>query len=303
MADSLTTPTLSKIHQALSRRSLMREMAGTVAIALASSTTVAASPIAFPTSASENLPTADAELIKLGKTLVEVTSRYREAGHKYDAIFDKVKNSYPALPLVLKACVSDDELGLPKPNSGKFYKPVQGGSAEQPGYYTTFNLGELEAFRPTRIVKIPIDRYVPEYSKATGNEFPALYLQSENVIVTSEEWPEARARVNELTTAIRRWEKACKRIENAFGCRAACKTVDAIAAEQNAVLDQIANTKANSADGLAVKLRAIETIFDGDEIEFGDCTADRLAADVVNDLLKTLDGDIPQRNQAIGILT
>ena len=42
MADSLNTPTLSKLHQSLSRRTLMREMAAGVAIAAIPASAIAA---------------------------------------------------------------------------------------------------------------------------------------------------------------------------------------------------------------------------------------------------------------------
>jgi hypothetical protein len=287
MADSLNTPILSKIHQALSRRSLMREMAGTLAVVLASPAAVAAS---CPTTDDPKLVDADAQLIELGKSLEEVTKRYREAGDKLDPIYDQVKNSYPALPLVMKATESDVEFGLPKPNNGKFYKPVRGGSYDQPGYYTPFHLRELEEFDASRSVKIPVEMHIPVYSQTSGNEFPALYLQSENLILTRRDWPEAQARVDELVAAISRWNKACKRIEARFGYHQACKVADAIGNEQNIVLEQIADIQANSTEGINVKLRAIRTIYAEDEIEFGECTADRLATAVVNHLLKRLEG-------------
>jgi hypothetical protein len=96
MADSLNTPTLSKLHQSLSRRSLMREMAAGAAIAVVSAPAIAAP---MP-SAHERLKSLIAELQSVAREVNPAISDWKISIADYPGQF--------VCPLLIAAFESDE---------------------------------------------------------------------------------------------------------------------------------------------------------------------------------------------------
>ena len=252
-----------------SRRNFITSSAAAVAIASA------APALAFPSGG------PDAELIELGRQLEIIDVQYREASEVSTRIHRAMDTRYPALPDVLKARDADQRFNLPKPNDGKWYKPVDGGSMDQPGYYTTYHLNELKQHRSYQRKEIPIKDY---RSGMFSTDVPLL-LDGE-MVVTVVPWPEAQARVNELIAAIEVWGKAVQKIRHASGWMRAEREFNRIGNKQSDIFDRIAEIDAKTLQGLRVKARAVKLIhFDDEQIEFGRCTDDVLAASILNDLL------------------
>ena len=224
----------------------------------------------------------DAELIELGRQLEIIDIQYREASKASSRIHKVMENQYPALPEVLKARDSDQRFNLPKPNDGKWYRPVNGGSREEPGYYTTNHLNELKQCKPFQRKDVPMKEYRREMF---GPDAPPLFLDDE-MVVTVVPWPEAQARVDALIAAIEVWRKACQRIKHASGYMRAEREFTRIGNKQSDLLDKIAEIDAKSLQGILVKARAVKLLHaDEDAIEFGETADELLAASVLNELL------------------
>jgi hypothetical protein len=271
MADSFNTATLSKLHPALSRRSLMREIAAGAALAVVSSGAKAAQ-------------SDDAELIELGNELARVNAKWREIGDRVSQLAGVAADQYPPLPAVLKARPSDKPFGLPKPNDGQWYFPTKGGNREEPGYYATGQLNELKQFRPIRRVEIPINEY---HRDKFGPDDPlaVLYLNDE-VFIKVVPYPEAQERTDELIVAIEQWRKGCQKIDHACGYMKAEREFRRLGNKDHALLEKICALEAKTLPGIMVKARAVKLIHaDSETIEFGDTTDVSLAAAALNDLL------------------
>jgi hypothetical protein len=106
-----------------SRRNFIKSSAAALAVASASPA------LAFPALGQ------DAELVELGRQLAIIDIQYREASEASLRIHEAMENQYPALPEVLKARETDKRFNLPKPNDGKWYRPVNGGSISEPGLH------------------------------------------------------------------------------------------------------------------------------------------------------------------------
>ena len=271
MADSLNTPTLSKIHQSLSRRSLMREMATGAAMAVMPSVAMAAK-------------SDDAELVELGKELASVNAKWREVGDRVSQLASVAEDQYPPLPDVLRSRPSDKRFGLPKPNDGQWYRPTKGGNREEPSYYATGQLNELKRFKPTRQLEIPIKEYHRD-KFGPADPLAVLYLDDE-VFIKVVPYPEAQERANELIVAIEQWRKGCQKIDHACGYMKAEREFQRLGNKDHALLEKICEIEAKTLPGIMVKARAVRLIHaDSETIEFGDTTDVFLAAAVLNDLL------------------
>jgi hypothetical protein len=272
----ITNPTTIKRHNScgdgastINRR---RMLTMTTAIAIANTSPALAFPSVWQ----------DAELIELGRQLEIIDIQYREASEASSRIHGEMENQYPALPEVLKARETDKQFQLPKPNDGEWYRPVNGGSICEPGYYTTCQLNELKQCKPYQRKETPIK----EYRRGMfGPDAPPLFLDDE-VLVSVVPWPEAQARVDELIAAIEVWGKAVRKIRHASGYMKAEREYTRIGNKHNDLLNRIAEIDAKSLQGILVKARAVKAIHaDEDAIEFGRCTDEVLAASILNELL------------------
>ncbi len=228
----------------------------------------------------------DAELIELSKQILLNQAQWTENGVAYDRAHDAARKQYPALPDVLKARKSDAEFGLPKPNDAKWSNRPMSHAGEKEGYYSTFHLTELKQLKPRRSVRVPSDQYIAEYSKETGQEWPALYFKSDDTMIVSVPWPEAQARIDELIAAIEIWWKARRRIDCEAGLMKVERDNTRYGNREDYLLKKMVKIKATSLQGLLAKATAVKVLHsEEDEIEFGESTDEVLAASVLNELL------------------
>ena len=228
----------------------------------------------------------DAELIELGRQLEGVSAKWWASSEPIKRLREVAENQYPPLPDVLKARDTDKLFGLPEANDGRWYTPTKGGNRDEPGYYVTGHLNELKQFTPRRSLRTPADQHVTEYFRGNGHECPALYFKSDKTVLTTQSWPEAQARVDDLIAAIEGWRKSCKKIDHACGYMKAQREFERLATRNHALLDKISEIEAKSLEGVLVKARAVKLIHrDDDLIDLGDATDELLAASVLNELL------------------
>lgn len=95
---------------------------------------------------------------------------------------------YPPFPDVLKMTARDAELGLPMTKDPRY-----------PGYFTTFQLSELEKCKGRKRLEIPVAEYKPP--KGAEADYPVLYYPNQGIVVCSGPNPEADARLAELKVA------------------------------------------------------------------------------------------------------
>jgi hypothetical protein len=256
-----------------SRRNFLRS--GSAAIAALAIPTLANAAPAFG---------LDAELVELGQQLETVSAQWWKSGELVSHLAKVAEDQYPQLPDVLKSRPEDKQFGLPKPNDGRWYRPIKGGNRNEPGYYTINHLHELKQFEPSQRKEVPFKQY---HREKFGPDAPFVFHDLDNDIVVSlVPWPEAQARVDELIAAIEDWRKACRKIDHAVGYMKADREFQRLANQDHNLLKKICKTEAKSLEGILVKVRAVKLIHrDDDLIEFGDATNEVLAASVLNELL------------------
>jgi hypothetical protein len=267
MAVSENTTPLSEIG---AHRSAKLTRRSAIAAGLATLSTVAA---AQATTAFAGAKSADAELIELGRQLDAVSIRLRGLFARSGALYDQLRASpTPFLP-AMERQHSDAHFGIPKP-----------GDQQHTNYYTTFDLNELKQLRPT----LPNFVALRDARKATpfGTAPHLLYSVERRAFVDHVPWPDAQSRLGEIIAAIEAWRKVEDDRRQGFGIPDMELEEAAVFEEQSELLETIAAATATTPQGLLVKARAIKWLYpEDDEIEFGDCTSDRLAASLVSDFL------------------
>jgi hypothetical protein len=156
---------------------------------------------------------------------------------------------------------------------------------EHPGYYTRFDLSDLERRKGIRVVEIPFADYTTSF--VTGSDIVIAILDgTENDVVRKTvPFPEAQARIDEIVAAIQQWRAEDDKIQESLSGMSSAEW-DKLSDQQSEIFDAILSCSASTFDGLRVKARAVKIIHSDEEaIELGDTTDDQLAASVLNDLL------------------
>ena len=190
------------------------------------------------------------------------------------AKFRATMAKYPPLPDVLKMTERDAELGLPMTGDPRY-----------PGYFTTFQLSELEKRKGSKWLEIPIAEYKPP--KETDPDCPVLYYPAKGVVASLGPNPEADARMAELKAAIRKWKAACERVERAAGNDEANKRSDAFWDTIHQRYRKLVAYKPTTIEGLTAKAELVWSMHIGDNkngLDLGDTTDVRMISEIFNDI-------------------
>ena len=190
------------------------------------------------------------------------------------AKFRATMAKYPPLPDVLKMTERDAKLGLPMTGDPRY-----------PGYFTTFQLYELERCKGSKRLEIPIAEY--KAPKGTDAEYPVLYYPTKGVVACLGPNPEADARLAELKTAIRKWKAACERVERAAGNDVANKKSDAFWDATHQRYRKLMGYKPKTIEGITAKAELVWLMHIGDNargLQLGETTDVRMISAIFNDI-------------------
>ena len=259
MADSQNTLLLPKFQQPMSRRAVL-------------STSIAATALAAVPVPAAELKQPDAALIELGQELELVSAEISEYDRRITASYRAAKLNEPPLPEVLRFRPEDDALEIPKPRDKKY-----------PGYYTSFDIGDLKAFRPSRTQEVPIK----DFKRSTFPEDHTMTLAflDKEVLVKVLPWPEAQARIDEIIAAATLWSEACHRLYNDDDPELQAQE-DALLERQTELHEAILSQRATTLAGLRVKANAIKGLHAAEEeLGLGETTDVLLATSLIADLM------------------
>jgi hypothetical protein len=252
----------------LSRRAALT---GSLAVALGGSL------LALPAFGAPDHP--DAALARLWTRLEALMAKYEVSDRKCDELHIRAKEMTPPLPEVLRYTVRDRTFGIPAPGNRRF-----------PGFFTSFDLGELERCDCS-------EAHYVSFSRACEAGLPAashigIYHFAKKAFVVRKPRKEAEARLAQLVEAIKDWREAQYATLETSGYSAASDARDRINDEITEVYQTIVATPALTLPGLAVKARAIKKFFSEEPVSFGETDDVLLAGSIVNDLL-TMAGETP----------
>jgi hypothetical protein len=190
----------------------------------------------------------DAELLARGRLFDSQWVDYVAAAKRRAQLHDIFCDRAPAEPAALAIRPGDDELKLTR-------RSLIGGTRVTEEDETHFGSEEVERLRkhpPRRRVEIDCAKWKASHPCAAPEKDP---FRPGDVVISSEPWPEAQARANEIVQAYDSWQGNAMAVRAEIGLTRTEEAEGIAFLQAHLIAQEIVETRATTAAGMAVKAR------------------------------------------------